>query len=158
MLVKTARREMVWGRRYGMIFRRRGSSGAMISFASLQKAGAHLQTLSVVSNIRYKCVLIFPRLRRVMGRRKVSTRSKSVTFSSASFRIRLCKRSVSSGQDVTDCVTGFLRNCITVAIQCLPSLYLPPHPLVLRKKSYVLKTVLNSSRKVRQESRKGRRG
>ena len=157
MLVKTARREMVWGRRYGMIFRRRGSSGAMISFASLQKAGAHLQTLSVVYNIRYKCGLIFPRLRRVMGKRKVSTRSKSVTFSSASFRIRLCKRSVSSGQDVTDCVTGFLRNCITVAIQCLPSLYLLSHPLALRKESYVLKTALNPFRKVRQESREGRR-
>ena len=157
MLVKTARREMVWERRYGMIFRHRGSSGAMISFASLQKAGAHLQTLSVVSNIRYKCGLIFPRLRRVMGRRKVSTRSKSVTFSSASFRIRLCKRSVSSGQDVTDCVTGFLCNCITVAIQCLPSLHLPSHPLVLKKMSHVLKTALNPSRKVRQESRKGRR-
>ena len=157
MLVKTARREMVWERRYGMIFRHRGSSGAMISFASLQKAGAHLQTVSVVSTNRYKCVLIFRRLRRVMERRKVSTRSTSVTFSSTSFRIRLCKRSVSSGQDVTDCVTGFLRNCITVAIQCLPSLYLPPHPLVLRKKSYVLKKALNISRKVRQELRQGRR-
>ena len=42
-----------------MIFRRRGSSGVMIGFASLQKAGAHLQTLSVVSNIRYECGLIF---------------------------------------------------------------------------------------------------
>ena len=132
MLVKTARREMVWERRYGMIFRHRGSFGAMISFASLQKAGAHLQTLSVISNIRYTCGFIFPRLRRVMGRRKVSTRSKSVTFSSASFRIRPCKRSVSGGRDVTDCVTAFLRNCITVAIQCSPSLYLPSHPLVLR--------------------------
>ena len=125
-----------------MIFRRRGSSGAMISFASLQKAGAHLQTLSVISNIRYKCGLIFPRLRRVMERRKVSTRSKSVTFSSASFRIRLCKRSVSSGQDVTDCVTGFLRNCITVAIQCSLSLYLAFHPLGLEKHLYVLKKAL----------------
>ena len=155
MLVKTARREMVWERRYGMIFRGRGSSGAMISFASLQKASAHLQTLSVVSNIRYKCGLIFPRLRRVMERRKVSTRSKSVTFSSASFRIRPGKRSVSGGQD--DCVTAFLRNCITVAIQCLPSLYLPPHPLILKKKLYVLKTALNLFQKVQQESREGRR-
>ena len=116
-----------------MIFRHQGSSGAVISFASLQKAGAHLQTVSVVSTNRYKCVLIFRRLRRVMERRKVSTRSTSVTFSSASFRIRPCKRSVSGGQDVTDCVTAFLRNCITVAIQCSPSLYLPSHPLVLRK-------------------------